>query len=120
MATATATTTTTTHLPTQKIPNKAKDTASGFIIGGLAACIAVTFTNPIEVVKTRLQLQGELVRTGSLSAAARPYHNSFQALKVVFQNEGIRGLQRGLGVAYFYQVCLNGSRLGLYEPVHLR
>ncbi|ORZ24449.1 mitochondrial carrier domain-containing protein, partial [Absidia repens] len=115
MATATATT---THLPTQKIPNKTKDTASGFVIGGLAACIAVTFTNPIEVVKTRLQLQGELVRTGSLSAAARPYHNSFQALKVVFQNEGIRGLQRGLGVAYFYQVCLNGSRLGLYEPVH--
>lgn len=69
-------------------------------------------------MKTRLQLQGELVRTGSLSAAARPYHNSFQALKVVFQNEGVRGLQRGLGVAYVYQVCLNGSRLGLYEPVH--
>jgi solute carrier family 25 protein 34/35 len=68
-------------------------------------------------VKTRLQLQGELVRAGALSEATRPYHNSFQALKVVFQHEGIRGAQRGLSVAYFYQICLNGSRLGLYEPV---
>jgi solute carrier family 25 protein 34/35 len=97
--------------------NKAKETAVGFVIGGLAACGAVTFTNPWEVVKTRLQLQGELVRAGTLSEAARPYHNSFQALKVVLQHEGIRGAQRGLSVAYFYQICLNGSRLGLYEPV---
>ncbi|CAO3638858.1 unnamed protein product [Cunninghamella blakesleeana] len=93
----------------QTTQSKHKDTAIGFIIGGLAACGAVTFTNPVEVVKTRLQLQGELVRAGSLSAEARPYHNSFQALKVVFQNEGICGLQRGLGVAYIYQVCLNAT-----------
>lgn len=52
-----------------------------------------------------------------MTEAARPYHNSFQALKVVFQHEGMRGAQRGLSVAYIYQVCLNGSRLGLYEPV---
>lgn len=29
--------------------NKTKDTAIGFVIGGLAACGAVTFTNPWEV-----------------------------------------------------------------------
>lgn len=29
--------------------NKAKETAVGFVIGGLAACGAVTFTNPWEV-----------------------------------------------------------------------
>ncbi|RCH80902.1 Mitochondrial oxaloacetate carrier protein [Rhizopus azygosporus] len=97
--------------------NKNKDTMVGFIIGGLAACGAVTFTNPWEVVKTRLQLQGELVRAGALTESARPYHNSFQALKVVLEHEGIRGAQRGLSVAYIYQICLNGSRLGLYEPV---
>ncbi|KAI8330419.1 mitochondrial carrier domain-containing protein [Chlamydoabsidia padenii] len=101
-----------------KLPNKAKETAVGFIIGGLAACGAVTFTNPVEVVKTRLQLQGELVRAGTLSAESQPYRNSFQALQVVFKHEGVRGLQRGLGVAYIYQVCLNGCRLGLYDPVH--
>lgn len=30
--------------------SKAKDTALGFVIGGLAACGAVTFTNPWEVI----------------------------------------------------------------------
>lgn len=69
-----------------------------------------------QVVKTRLQLQGELVRSGTLSAEAKPYHNSFQALGLVFRGEGVRGIQRGLGAAYIYQVCLNGSRLGFYDP----
>ncbi|KAI8813569.1 mitochondrial carrier domain-containing protein [Cladochytrium replicatum] len=51
----------------------------------------VTFTNPFEAVKTRLQLQGEFLRLG--------------------------GIQRGLGPAYVYQVLLNGTRLGMYEPL---
>ncbi|KAM3589680.1 Mitochondrial oxaloacetate carrier protein [Umbelopsis sp. WA50703] len=99
------------------LSEKTKETMTGFVLGGLAACGAVTFTNPWEVVKTRLQLQGELVRSGTLSAEAKPYHNSFQALGLVFRGEGVRGIQRGLGAAYIYQVCLNGSRLGLYDPI---
>lgn len=33
----------------KKIENKTRDTMIGFVIGGLAACGAVTFTNPWEV-----------------------------------------------------------------------
>lgn len=33
----------------KKLPSKAKETAIGFVTGGLAACGAVTFTNPWEV-----------------------------------------------------------------------
>lgn len=83
-----------------------------FTAGGLAACIAVTVTNPIEVVKIRMQLQGEL-----MAANQRIYTNPFQAMGVVFRNEGIRGLQKGLVAAYIYQIALNGSRLGFYEPI---
>lgn len=46
----------------------------------------------------------------------RPYHNVAQAFWVIGKNEGIRGLQKGLGPGYVYQVMLNGTRLGLYEP----
>lgn len=43
----------------------------GFTAGALAACGAVTFTNPMEVVKTRLQLQGEL--QAKTAQGPRPY-----------------------------------------------
>lgn len=87
-------------------------TAGGFIAGGLAACGAVTFTNPIELVKTRMQLQGELSKT----KGPRIYKNPLQALGLIYKNEGIRGIQKGLVCAYIYQLGLNGCRLGLYEP----
>ncbi|QLG72604.1 hypothetical protein HG535_0D03120 [Zygotorulaspora mrakii] len=83
-----------------------------FVAGGLAACIAVTVTNPIELVKTRMQLQGELS-----ASAQRIYKNPLQGMAVIFRNEGIKGLQKGLVAAYIYQICLNGSRLGFYEPI---
>ncbi|KAJ7459151.1 mitochondrial carrier domain-containing protein [Mycena galericulata] len=87
-------------------------TAEGFVCGGVAACIAVTVSNPAEVAKTRLQLQGELAKAGT----EKVYKNALDAMAKTFKNEGIRGAQRGLGPAYAYQILLNGSRLGFYEP----
>ncbi|KAI3406194.2 OAC1 [Candida oxycetoniae] len=89
----------------------------GFIAGGLAACGAVTFTNPIELIKTRMQLQGELSK--SQKGEAKMYKNPFQAFKVIYQHEGLRGLQQGLLCGYYYQLGLNGCRIGLYEPSRL-
>ncbi|EWC48205.1 hypothetical protein DRE_02309 [Drechslerella stenobrocha 248] len=89
-------------------------TIGGFLAGGMAACGAVTVTNPFEVVKTRLQLQGELA---SRSQVQRVYTGIFQALRLIYRTEGLRGTQKGLGCAYIYQVLLNGSRLGFYEPI---
>ncbi|KAG0146927.1 hypothetical protein CROQUDRAFT_656722 [Cronartium quercuum f. sp. fusiforme G11] len=85
----------------------------GFIAGALGACVAVTFTNPMEVAKTRLQLDGELRSKGS----PKLYNNTFDVLKKIAGTEGLRSCQRGLGAAYAYQVALNGSRLGFYEPI---
>ncbi|EPS42401.1 hypothetical protein H072_3568 [Dactylellina haptotyla CBS 200.50] len=89
-------------------------TAGGFIAGGLAACGAVTVTNPFEVVKTRLQLQGELA---ARSEVKKVYTGIFQALGLIYRTEGLRGTQKGLGCAYIYQILLNGCRLGFYEPI---
>jgi len=88
-------------------------TVESFICGGIAACIAVTVSNPFEVAKTRLQLQGELAKGGGIKV----YNNARDVLTKTWRNEGIRGLQRGLSPAYAYQILLNGSRLGFYEPL---
>ncbi|KAF9479443.1 oxaloacetate carrier [Pholiota conissans] len=87
-------------------------TLEGFICGGIAACIAVTVSNPAEVAKTRLQLQGELTKGGG----KKVYKNAIDVLAKTWKHEGIRGVQRGLPPAYAYQILLNGSRLGFYEP----
>lgn len=88
-------------------------TLGGFLAGGVAACGAVTFTNPIELIKTRMQLQGEL---STSSTAPKLYRNPAQAAVVIYKNEGLRGLQQGLVCGYWYQMGLNGCRIGLYEP----
>jgi hypothetical protein len=63
-------------------------TLGGFTAGALAACGAVTVTNPMEVVKTRLQLQGELAAKGQVK---KIYTGVFQALRIIAVNEGIKG-----------------------------
>ncbi|KAF8846094.1 mitochondrial carrier [Paxillus ammoniavirescens] len=93
-------------------PLRPLSTTEGFFCGGLAACIAVTVSNPAEVAKTRMQLQGELAKGGS----QKIYKGPLDVFAKTWRNEGIRGLQRGLGAAYTYQILLNGSRLGFYEP----
>ncbi|WWD20781.1 hypothetical protein CI109_105258 [Kwoniella shandongensis] len=86
-----------------------------FMCGGLAGCGAVTISNIPETMKTRLQLQGELQRHNP--SAPKVYNNVFDVFRKTWKHEGIRGLQRGLGPAYGYQILLNGSRLGFYEPI---
>jgi solute carrier family 25, member 34/35 len=72
-----------------------------YAIGGFAACGACVFTNPLDVIKTRLQLQGELQTRG-----AHPVHykNPFHAFYVVAKNDGLKGLQKGLVPALWYVI----------------
>lgn len=83
-----------------------------FALGAVACCAACVFTNPLEVVKTRLQLQGELRARGSYQ---RHYRGVLQALWVVGRTDGLRGLQKGLSVGLIYQGVMNGVRLGSYS-----
>ncbi|KAG8165911.1 hypothetical protein KVR01_004463 [Diaporthe batatas] len=89
-------------------------TTGAFIAGGIAACGAVTVTHPFETVKIRMQLQGELQDKGH-----QPHHyrGPIHGVSVIVRNEGLRGIYRGLGTAYTYQILLNGCRLGFYEPM---
>ncbi|XP_072904838.1 solute carrier family 25 member 35 [Hemitrygon akajei] len=82
-----------------------------FLLGGLAACGACIFTNPLEVVKTRMQLQGELKGRGSYMVH---YRNVFHATYTIWKTDGVLALQKGLMPGLLYQFCMNGVRLGSY------
>jgi len=83
-----------------------------FVLGALSASGAVCFTNPLEVIKTRFQLQGELKKVGNYKVH---YRNFAHALYVVAKNEGLQALQKGLLPAMGYQVFLNGTRMGIFD-----
>ncbi|KAF5278785.1 hypothetical protein FQR65_LT15513 [Abscondita terminalis] len=83
-----------------------------YMIGGLAAVGAGFFTNPLEVVKIRMQLQGELAAKGQYTVH---YRNIFSASYMIVKHDGILALQAGLVPALWFQLVLNGTRLGTYQ-----
>ncbi|GBP06004.1 Solute carrier family 25 member 35 [Eumeta japonica] len=66
--------------------------ASDFVLGGLASVGATFFTNPIEVIKTPYNIQGELAARGTY---VEPYRGIFNAFVTVAKNDGLAGLQKG-------------------------
>lgn len=81
------------------------------VVGGCASCAASVFTNPLEVAKSRFQIQGEL------GATARPYRHVLQTLAHIAKHEGPFALQKGLVAAWGYQFVGNGIRLGCFEHI---
>ena len=62
----------------------------------MASVTVTTFTCPIWVIKTRMQLQSNANKGGE-----RAYKNSIDCLLKIVRNEGVRGLYRGLAASYF-------------------
>jgi|1048.fasta_scaffold130011_1 hypothetical protein len=84
---------------------------SNFTISALAPVFAVIFTNPFDTAKVRLQLQGQN------KTDIKEYKNSFDAIRKIFVNEGVKGLQKGLTPAMLREGSKNFFRIGLFEPI---
>eukprot|EP01135_Chromosphaera_perkinsii_P004259 Nk52_evm11s273 gene=Nk52_evmTU11s273 len=87
--------------------------------GAMATMGATFVSNPFEVVKTRMQLQGELKKQAAFGKEARSvktYRNPFHGMMIIYGNEGMRGVQKGIIPALAYQAVMNGTRLGFYQP----
>ena len=76
-----------------------------------------TVTNPIWLVKTRLQLdKSNAERSGTQSV--RQYKNSLDCIRQTLRNEGVRGLYRGLSASYL-GVSESTLQWVLYEQMKL-
>ncbi|XP_053626069.1 solute carrier family 25 member 35-like isoform X1 [Plodia interpunctella] len=87
------------------------------VTGGVSAMFATVFTNPIEVVKTRLQLQGEMKAKGQHAVF---YKSVPHGLYVIARAEGLAALQNGLPAMLGFQFFLNTFRLGVYRITERR
>jgi len=92
---------------------KKKNMFTDMILSSLAGVCAVCITNPIDLTKTRLQLDGELAKKGQDSL----YKGWVDCIKKNYQAGGVRSLNQGLAFAVVREAVLNCFRLGLYGPL---
>merc|ERR1719401_582858 len=79
-------------------------------LAGVSNAVAATFTNPVDVVKVRLQMDGE----GTM--AERRYRGVVHASRSLFCEEGLHGFYRGYGASMCRELSYSGIHMGLYEP----
>ncbi|KAI9092639.1 mitochondrial carrier domain-containing protein [Phlyctochytrium arcticum] len=94
--------------------SRLKDKKTGQItIGGeiLSGCVAggsqVMFTNPLEIVKIRLQVQGEAAKT---AVEAVPKHTAIHIVRTL----GLLGLYKGVGACLLRDIPFSG----IYFPTY--
>ncbi|KAI6049660.1 mitochondrial uncoupling protein 4 isoform X1 [Marmota monax] len=94
--------------------------ASKFVLSGCAATVAELATFPLDLTKTRLQMQGEaaLARLGDNARESAPYRGMVRTALGIIQEEGFLKLWQGVTPAIYRHVVYSGGRMVTYE--HLR
>lgn len=87
--------------------------ATEVFIAGVSSMTAALCTNPIDVIKTRLQIDG-----AGAASHHRVHHGSFvKCTKNVVSSEGLLALYRGVIPSLAREASYSSLRLGLYDPV---
>ncbi|KAF2074568.1 hypothetical protein CYY_004114 [Polysphondylium violaceum] len=81
-----------------------------FFFGGLSCMAAATVTNPIDVLKTRLQIQGEL-------SSMKSGNGLFKSTIQIIENEGFLALYKGLGPSLLRESTYSTLRMGGYDII---
>ncbi|XP_018584146.2 brain mitochondrial carrier protein 1 isoform X1 [Scleropages formosus] len=82
-----------------------------FIYGGMASIVAEFGTFPIDLTKTRLQVQGQT------HCAEVRYRGMFHALLRIGREEGVRALYSGISPALLRQASYGTIKIGTYNTL---
>lgn len=87
-------------------------------LAGCSNALAAAFTNPIDVVKIRLQMDNAIGQGGGAAAVQKAEYNGVvDAFGKIYSAEGVtRGLYRGIAASLLREMSYSGIRMGLYEP----
>ncbi|GAX18568.1 solute carrier family 25, member 33/36 [Fistulifera solaris] len=86
---------------------------NALLAGFFAGIVGNTLTNPIWMVRTRMQIFADA------AAGQRSYNGYGDAIKTIFKEEGIGGFYRGIQASYWG--CLEGSvQFIVYEQLKTR
>ncbi|XP_030070707.1 mitochondrial basic amino acids transporter-like isoform X1 [Microcaecilia unicolor] len=82
-----------------------------FLAGSAAGAIQCVICCPMELAKTRMQLQG----TGEYKSKSKTYKNSLDCLIKIHQKEGLRGINRGMVATFFRETPSFGFYFLTYD-----
>lgn len=82
--------------PLQKWAARASESQFNAIAGALGGFTSGVVTCPLDVIKTKLQAQGAIAAANKV-APQRVYSGLIGTASVIWREEGIRGMYRGLG-----------------------
>ncbi|XP_017070728.1 mitochondrial 2-oxoglutarate/malate carrier protein [Drosophila eugracilis] len=87
------------------VDKKALPSYMMYVNGGLAGMMATCIVQPLDLVKTRMQI----------SATTGEYKSSFDCLAKVFKSEGILAFYNGLSAGLMRQATYTTGRMGFYQ-----
>lgn len=91
----------------------AQPTTLSLALAGIANCTAALVTNPLDVVKVRMQVDTHARASGG--GGGPPSMRA--TIAFILRSEGVRGLYRGLAPSLLREASYSSLRLGLYEPM---
>lgn len=95
-------------LKTNSIPDYIK-----FSIGGLSGIMTTLIVQPLDFIKTRMQISGQDGHRNS-------YRNNIDAIKQIIVSEGILAIYSGLTAALLRQATYTTAKLGIYTALYER
>jgi len=81
-----------------------------FILGAMSGCSATSCIQPIDMIKVRIQLQGE-------GTSVKKNTNPFRIGREIIAKEGILSLYKGFSAAMVRQCTYGTTRLGIFNAM---
>ncbi|KAL7734247.1 hypothetical protein ACLKA6_011914 [Drosophila palustris] len=91
------------NIDKKSIPNFMK-----YVLGGTAGMMATCIVQPLDLVKTRMQIAAG-------AAGAKEYSSSFDCIRKVLQAEGVMAFYNGLSAGLLRQATYTTARMGVYQ-----
>jgi len=89
---------------------KTKRPWQGFICSAFGSSLADFSCAPLDLIKVRMQLS----RSGVVGEV---YQGSWDVVRRMLRNEGVRGLYKGLSPALLRACTYGSARIAMYEPI---
>ncbi|XP_018422307.1 PREDICTED: mitochondrial uncoupling protein 4 isoform X2 [Nanorana parkeri] len=91
---------------------------SKFVLSACAASVAELVTFPLDLTKTRLQIQGEAaLKQHGEAGLAGPYRGMVRTAVGIVQEEGLLKLWQGATPAVYRHIVYSGVRMVVYEQI---